>query len=203
MSTIDSGPADLPADPRYPLAMAVLAETGNQTTAAAAVGVDHSTVSNWAANPRSSTMLEELRASIRYRYGWRMVQAFGSAMDRIDSALERGVPYIYKGEVRYHPQSPKEAAITASVLFNMWTLSNGTLRDSTIPARIDALSQQVAALGDKLTGGESGGPSLSSPSGTPSMAPAGENLSLDENGHPPHSIDNKNKALLGLGDIGG
>lgn len=135
-------------------ALSIYAETGNQSQAAKVVGVEQSTVHGWVHDEDSATLIDDLRSTIRYHAGWRLAQMVQRGMDRLDEAWDKGVPHVTKnGAVIYTNESPKDAAITMSILLDKWMLISGAISQSAaLVAGMDKLSKQVASLGAGLLG---------------------------------------------------
>lgn len=136
-------------------ALAVYAETGNATQAARTLGLPQQTVDQWVKADGAPQLIDELRSTIRYECGWELASMVKEQLALTRRAMADGVPHVLKdGSVVYTRQSPKDAAITASILLDKWMLVSGALSaTNSLLQSVDSLSKQLAAAGAELAKG--------------------------------------------------
>lgn len=178
-------------------ALAVYAETGNTAESGRVLGLPQATVHNWVTDGDSPALIDSLRSSIRYSYGWKLSHAVGAWLDDLETIRQHGEAHLLKnGQVKYLPPKAKDAAIIASILIDKWALVSGAIaQGSAITQQLDGIANELKGLGASLRGKDSG-------AGTPIGGGLGETSSGDENVHCSTTIDNKNKGL-DFKDIGG
>ena len=161
-------------------ALAVYAETGNAFLAADTVGTTPETVGQWVASPEAPKMLDDLRAGIRYRTGWRLAELSGLALDRLDTALREGDEVVLKsGEIVHKRQSARDAAIIASILIDKHALISGQLVQSNAAVEgINAVWGELKALNAAVRAGGTVSPGPEAPDPVPPFpeGPGGETL---------------------------
>lgn len=156
-------------------AMAVYAETGNQAEAARQSGVIVDSVNDWVNSEQHTSLIGELRATIRYNEGWRLSRLFSKSLDVVEERLAKGDAVVLKtGETIYKPVSYRDAVVGASILFDKWMCISGAIsNEAALMGQMHELSSQLSSLG---TGLVAASPPSSSPQGPLSPGGSGENL---------------------------
>lgn len=155
-------------------ALAVYAETGNAAEAGRQLGIDDQTISRWVADEGSPALIDELRSTIRFNYGWKLADEFGKTLDMLGRRRDEGDAVVLKtGQIVYKPVSFRDLVVGASILLDKWSLISGTISNETqLLGRMDDLSKQLTVMGGALKASPPSPPL----DGTPIEDPPGENL---------------------------
>lgn len=134
-------------------ALAVYAETGNQSAVERETGVPQETVRNWVNDEANGSLIGELRSTIRYNEGWRLAKLVSRGLDEVEKSFDQGDAVVLKdGRIVYRRASLRDNVIAMSILMDKWMMISGAISNETmLLGKMGELAKQLDGLGASLS----------------------------------------------------